>query len=60
MRVKRTIQKAVEFLTNRKCENCKHCTGIFCTSPKSKECGKSVFPIGWEKKEKGDAYGTKR
>lgn len=50
MRIKRTIQKAVEILTNRKCENCKHNKGFFCESPKGLECVKSIFPIGWEKK----------
>lgn len=50
MKVKRKIQKVVEFLTNKKCENCKHCKGFFCTSPKGLECGKRIFPIGWEKK----------
>lgn len=53
MKIKRMIQKAVEILTNRKCENCKHCKLIFCKSPKGLECGKCIFPIGWEKKEKG-------
>ena len=55
MKIKRIIQKVVEFLTNRKCENCKHNKGITCCSPKGWECGKSIFPIGFEKKEKGDA-----
>lgn len=50
MKIKRMIQKAVEILTNRKCENCKYGSGIFCKSPKGWECGKSIFPIGWEKK----------
>lgn len=50
MKIKIMIQKAVENLTNRKCENCKHNKGFFCTSPKGLECGKSIFPIGWEKK----------
>lgn len=50
MKIKRTIQKAVENLTNRKCENCKYKYGFWCKSPKGLECGKSIFPIGWEKK----------
>lgn len=50
MKIKRMIQKAVEFLTNRSCENCKYKSGIFCKSPKGLDCGKSIFPIGWEKK----------
>ena len=58
MSIKRKIQKVVEFLTNRSCENCKHCVVIFCTSPKGLECGKSIFPIGWEKKEKGGVTDT--
>lgn len=50
MSIFRKIQKAVEILTNRKCENCKYKSGIFCKSQKGLECGKSIFPIGWEKK----------
>lgn len=50
MSVFRKIQKAVEILTNRKCENCKYKYGFWCRSPKSKKCNSSIFPIGWEKK----------
>lgn len=53
MNIKRKIQIIVETLMNRRCENCKYSSGIFCKSPKGIECGKSIFPIGWEKKEKG-------
>lgn len=53
MSVKRKVQKIVETLTNRKCENCKYGKGLFCKNPKGLDCGKSIFPIGWEKKEKG-------
>lgn len=49
------IQKAVEILTNRKCENCKYNFGIFCKSPKDKKCISSIYPIGYEPKEKGGA-----
>lgn len=50
MKVKRKIQKVVEFLTNKKCENCKHNKGFFCENPKVTKCVSSIFPIGWEKK----------
>lgn len=55
MSIKRMIQKVVEFLTGKKCKNCKHCKGLFCRSLKAEECNSSIFPIGWEKKEKGGA-----
>lgn len=50
MKIKRTIQKAVENFTNRKCVNCKHNKGFFCESPKATKCVSSIFPIGFEKK----------
>ena len=54
MSIFRKIQKVVEFLTNKKCENCKYKYGFFCRSLKAEKCNSSIFPIGWEKKEKGD------
>lgn len=53
MSIKRKIQIIVETLMGRKCENCKHYKGFFCKSPKFTKCIPSIFPIGWEKKEKG-------
>lgn len=53
MSIKRKLQIVVEFLTNRKCEECKYNKGFLCDSPKGKECVSSIFPIGYERKEKG-------
>ena len=53
IRIRRKVQKIVETSTGRRCEKCKHFDGLFCKSPKGWECGKSIFPIGFEKKEKG-------
>ena len=53
MSIKRKIQTAVEFILNKKCENCKHNKGIFCGSPKGRKCASNIFPIGYESKEKG-------
>lgn len=52
MKIKRKLQSLVEFLTNRKCENCKYNSLIFCKSPKTEKCNSSIFPIGFEKKER--------
>lgn len=53
MSLKRKVQIIVETLTGRKCENCKYNSGIFCKSPKDKKCISSIYPIGYEPKEKG-------
>lgn len=53
MSIKRKLQIVVEFLTNRKCEECKHNKGFLCDSPKGKKCVSNIFPIGYERKEKG-------
>lgn len=55
MSIFRKIQKAVEILTNRRCENCKYKYGFFCRSPKGKKCNSSIYPIGYEPIEKGGA-----
>lgn len=55
MKIKTILQVVVEFLTNKKCKNCKYNKGIFngCMSPKNQKCVSSIFPVGYEPKEKG-------
>lgn len=53
MTMKGKIEKIVETLTNKKCENCRYNKGIVCESPKRKLCVSSIFPKGYEPKEKG-------
>ena len=52
MKLRSVIETVVETLTNRHCKNCKHNTGMFCESPKHDECISSIFPKGYEPKEK--------
>ena len=53
MTIKGRIEKIVETLTNKKCENCKYNKGFLCKSPKRDLCVSSIFPKGYEPKEKG-------
>ena len=53
MTIKGIIEKIVETLTNKKCENCKYNKGLFCESHKRDLCVSSIFPKGYEPKEKG-------
>ena len=53
MTIKGRFEKIVETLTNKKCENCKYNKGIVCESPKRDLCVSSIFPKGYEPKEKG-------
>lgn len=53
MTLKGRIETIIEKLTNKECKNCKHNRGIFCTSPKRDLCISSIFPKGYEPKEKG-------
>lgn len=52
MNIKIKLKTAFEFLANRRCENCKHNRGFICDSPKGEKCVSSIFPVGYEKKEK--------
>ena len=52
MTIKGRIEKIVETLTNKKCENCKYNQGFVCKSPKRDLCISSIFPKGYEPKEK--------
>lgn len=57
MTIKGRIEKIVETLTNKKCENCKYNEGFICKSPKRDLCVSSIFPKGYEPKEKdGEQY----
>ena len=53
MTIKGIIEKIVETLTNKKCKNCKYNKGFVCESPKRDLCVSSIFPKGYEPKEKG-------
>lgn len=54
MKLRSVIETVVETLTNRHCKNCKHNTGMFCESPKHDECISSIFPKGYEPKQRSD------
>lgn len=49
MKIKTKVQSLIEFLTNKRCENCKHNRGFGCHSSRGKECVLSIFPAGYEK-----------
>lgn len=51
--IKYIIEIFIEKITNKNCKNCKHNKGILCDSPKHEECVSSIFPKGYEPKEKG-------
>lgn len=55
MRFKARVGKLVEKLTGRECGNCKHNRGFVCASPKRDLCVNSIFPKGFEPREKGGA-----
>ena len=52
MTIKGIIETIVETLTNKKCKNCKYNKGLVCESPKRDLCVSSIFPKGYEPKEK--------
>lgn len=52
MTIKGRIEKIIETLTNKKCENCKYNKGIVCESSKRDLCCSSIFPKGYEPKVK--------
>lgn len=53
MTLKDRIGVLVEKITNKECKNCKYNKGIICISPKRDLCISSIFPKGFEPKEKG-------
>ena len=52
MTLKGRIEKIIEKITKKECKNCKYNQGIFCESPKRDLCCSSIFPKGYEPKEK--------
>ena len=52
MKIKGIFEIIIETLTNKKCKNCKYNKGLFCVSPKRDLCISSIFPKGYEPKEK--------
>lgn len=53
MKLRSFMELVVETLTNKHCCDCKYnIRGIFCASPKHDECLSSIFPKGYEPKEK--------
>ena len=53
MTLKNRIQIVVEKIFKKECKNCKYNKGIVCASPKAELCCSSIFPKGYEPKEKG-------
>lgn len=53
MTLKGIIEICIEKITHKECKNCKHHKGILCVSPKRDVCISSIFPKGFEPKEKG-------
>ena len=54
MKFRYKIGKAVEILTGRRCEKCKHNQGIFCEHPdwrKGEKCRNGIFPVGYERRD---------
>ena len=54
MTLKGRIQTVIEKILKKECKNCKYNKGIVCASPKAELCFSSIFPKGYEPKEKGE------
>lgn len=46
------LQIAIEFLTGRRCKNCRYREDGFCTNPNNYECVMSIYPKYFEKRSK--------
>lgn len=50
MELKYKLQKLIETVTGKRCENCKYCNGLTCTSDNQEKCVNSLFPVGYERR----------
>lgn len=53
MKLKHKLAYAIEIITNKKCENCKYNSFIFCErkDKNGEKCREKLYPCGFELKE---------